>query len=39
VHAGEDLVGELKHPSPPGWWTSRSVTLSSRNAISSQVRL
>jgi hypothetical protein len=39
VHPGEGLVGELEHPPPPGWWTFRSATLSSRNAISSKVRL
>jgi hypothetical protein len=39
LHEGEGLVGELEHPPPPGWWISRSVTLSSRSATSSKVRL
>jgi hypothetical protein len=39
LDAGEGLVGELKHRPSPGWWTSRSATLSANATISSKVRL
>jgi hypothetical protein len=39
LHAGECFVGELEHLPAPGLVASRSTTLSTCTAISSQVRL